>query len=414
MDPFLSFLEKSPTSFHAASVLVETLQKNGYTLLREEEAWELQKDKRYVLVRDGSLVVSFQMPKKPISSILLFASHLDSPALKLKPDPEEIDKDLHLLSTEIYGGPLYYSWLDRDLCIAGRVVGEKGTRLLHRKEDPCLIPSLAIHLQRQVNEKGLIVNAQEHLKAIYQGEGKKKTLLQTLEKEAKVGPLLSTDLFLVPLEAPRLLGKKKEWLASYRLDNLSSAYPMLLAALHAPKKEDALLLSLYWDHEEIGSQTKTGANSSFLTELLQRIFQFDFEALLRAKSRSLALSIDVAHLYHPGFKSFYDEPHAVHFGKGVVCKWNANQKYATSSLSAKHFLQVAKKEKIPIQHNAGKSDIPTGSTVGPYLAAHAGISTIDIGIGCFAMHSARETVAMQDVRHLENLLQAVQTAWPHG
>jgi aspartyl aminopeptidase len=314
----------------------------------------------------------------------------------------------------VYGGPLLHTWLDRDLAIAGRIVTQDGKGKCHSKivyldDYPLIIPGLAIHLDRSIHEKGILVHKQDHLKAIFSLNFKEKYLEECLRKHHSFDKLLAFDLFLVPLEKATFLGFENELIASYRLDNLSSAYASLHAIQHAKPRADALQMAIFWDHEEIGSTSLVGAGSNFAAQILERICSHwkiigeDFAAL---KSRSLCLSCDLAHGYHPNYADKYDPEHAPFLGKGVVLKFNANQKYATSAISAAPLIHLAEKHKLPIQKFASRSDIPSGSTVGSIMAANLGLATLDLGIAGWAMHSTREVIAEKDMRTFCSLLLA--------
>jgi aspartyl aminopeptidase len=346
------------------------------------------------------------MPKKELQRSVLLASHLDSPSIKLKPVAELAQNRLIRLLTEVYGSPLLHTWLDRDLCLAGRVLirhqGETETRLVSLDNYPLIIPSLAIHLDRSVGEKGLILNKQDHLLPI-------ATILQTQEMPYRLeriissvlsfDELLSWELFLVPLEKARFVGAEGELLSGYRLDNLSSVFASIYALLQAPVSDHSLQLTLFWDHEEIGSKTYLGADSSFLDQILERIClhqQMNREEFFRLKNRSVCLSIDVAHGYHPNFADRFDPLNTPYLGDGVVVKTSAMQKYATNASTSAALFSLAKAKGWMLQNYASRSDLTGGGTVGSLMAAGLGIPTVDIGIATWAMHSIRETISAQD------------------
>lgn len=397
---FFEFLNQSPTAYHAVRTIQERLK---FQMLHEGDAWDLKPGKSYCVARGDSALVAFRMPKKPARKAVILASHLDSPALKLKPQPETSSHGLGLLGTENYGAPLLYTWLDRDLKIAGRVVTKDCKRHLVCLDDfPIVIPSLAIHLNRDVTEKGLIVHKQDHLKALFT----LKFQENALEKKIGLGPLLSFDLFLVSSEKPALVGFEQDLMAAYRLDNLTSAYACMEALKNASASNDTLQLAVFWDHEEIGSTSMVGAGSLLLEQLLERISRGNREDFFRLKSQSLCLSVDVTHAFHPNFADKHDPTNTPEMGQGVSVKFNANQKYATDSVHAAQMLHLAAKHKIAIQKNANRSDIPSGSTVGSIMAANLGIPTVDLGIGCWAMHSIRECASAKDLKALTALLEA--------
>ncbi len=412
LEQFVRFLNRSPTVYHAAKEISTALAEADFTPLTESEKWELEPEKGYFVMREDALMAAFRLPKKgPISAVIL-ASHLDSPALKIKPKPEIASNGIGQFSTEGYGAPLLHTWFDRDLAIAGRIVvldqnGERESKIVLLDDYPVLIPGLALHLQREVNDKGLIVHKQDHLKAIYAIQAKEKHLNAWLKKHHSFHQLLSFDLFLVPLEKASFLGFESELIASYRLDNLTSAFAGLYALVNAKARTDAIQMAFFWDHEEIGSKTYAGADSLFANQVLDRICmqcKMNREDDYRLKSRSFCLSCDVGHAFHPNFADKYDSQNAPHIGKGPILKFSS--KYATSGATAAPIIQLAEKRKIPLQTFASRSDLPSGGTVGAMMGANLGIPTVDLGIACWAMHSIRETISAQDQAALCNLLKA--------
>ncbi len=404
LEDFTRFISRSPTAYHAAREIANRLAEADFTPLAEKERWKLELGKGYFIMREDALVAAFRIPKQVPSSAILLASHTDSPALKLKPRPEIASHGIGLFGTEVYGGPLLHTWLDKDLAIAGRITvidnnGQCQTKTVYLDDYPVIIPQLAIHLDRSINEKGILVHKQEQLKAIFTLRSREKHLEDWLRKHHSFDRLLSCDLFLVPLEKPTFLGFENELIASYRLDNLTSAYACLHALTQSAPRNDAIQLAIFWDHEEIGSMSYVGADSLFANQVLERIcsqFKMDREDYYRLKSRSLCLSSDLAHGFHPNYADKYDPQNAPYLGKGVIFKFNAGQKYATSSPTAAPLIHLAEKNKIPYQLFASRSDIPSGSTVGSIMAANLGIPTADLGIAGWAMHSTREVIAAQD------------------
>ncbi|PIS02461.1 MAG: M18 family aminopeptidase [Chlamydiae bacterium CG10_big_fil_rev_8_21_14_0_10_42_34] len=407
---FVQFLNRSPTVYHAAKEVGMRLAEADFTPLSEGEKWTLEPGKGYFVTREDSLVAAFRLPKKKPQSAILHASHLDSPALKIKPRPEISSQGIGQFGTEIYGGPLLHTWLDRDLALAGRIVvanknGQCETKLVFLDDYPLIIPGIAIHLQRDINEKGTLVHKQDHLKAIYSIQTKENHLDMWLKKHHSFHELLSFDLFLVPLERAALNGFEDELISSYRLDNLTSAFASLDALLNSKATEDTIQMAIFWDHEEIGSKTYGGADSLFVDQMLERICmqnKMDREDLYRLKSRSLCISCDVGHAFHPNFPEKYDTQNAPLMGKGPVVKFSS--RYATNGPSAAPIVHLAKKNKIPLQTSASRSDLSGGGTVGAMMGANLGIQTVDIGLACWAMHSIRETVSTQDLLALAKLL----------
>lgn len=412
LEKFTQFLNRSPTVYHAAREITARLAEADFSPLSESERWKLEPGKSYFLVREDSLVAAFRLPQKTPTSCTLLASHTDSPGLKIKPIAELSSHGIGQISTEIYGGPLLHTWLDRDLAIGGRLVvldaqGRCESLTVLLDDNPVLIPGLAIHLQREVNEKGTLIHKQDHLKAVYSIDTKEKHLESELRKHHSFHQLLSFDLYLVPLEKASFTGFNHELISSYRLDNLTSAYACLDALICAKPRKETLQIALFWDHEEIGSKTYAGADSLFANQLLERIclqYKMDREDYHRLKSRSLCLSCDVGHAYHPNFSEKYDPENAAYMGKGPILKFSS--KYATSGATAAPLIHLAQQHKLPLQTFASRSDLPSGSTVGAMMGANLGIPTVDLGLACWAMHSIRETISAQDQLSLHALLKA--------
>ena len=416
LDDLSAFLDSSPTAWHAAMQIGNRLASQDFTPLDEGEKWSLEKGKSYFVIRGGSLC-AFTLPEKSPSHAIILASHTDSPALKIKPKPEVQKENMTLFGVEIYGAPLLSSWLNRDLAIAGRVIvtnkkGELEERLVFLEDAPVFIPQLALHLDREVNEKGLLLDKQEHIFPIItlqdQGKKQKNTLEHLLKRHLSFQTLVSFDLYLVSAEKSRYMGGEKEMLASARLDNLCSAHAALAAtALSTKPHQKGIQMAIFYDHEEIGSRSPDGAGSPFLADTLRRIartFKMDEEEFACMKHRSLCVSIDVAHALNPNYSKRYDTSHAPLLGKGVVMKYNADLKYATSALSSAKILQLAQTLSLPLQTYASRNDIPSGSTVGPIIASSLGIPVVDLGCPQLSMHSAREVIACQDYLELSTLL----------
>lgn len=408
------FLDRSPTAWHAVQEASRRLSSAKAIHLQEGEKWKLEKNKRYFVQRGGS-ICAFSLPKQAPEKMTILAAHTDSPALKLKPNPEIVAEPYHLLETEIYGGPLLNSWFNRDLAIAGRVVFEdkKGKcqeKLIFIEESPLFIPQLPIHLDREINEKGLMINKQDHLRPIFTLAKDKKNLLEPfLKKYVPFEEILSFDLFLVPIEKARFLGTSEEMLASYRLDNLSSAHACLAAFARAPQN-DSLQIAILWDAEEIGSKTSDGAASTFMDDVVQRIkafYDLSTEDYIRMKTESLCVSVDVAHAYNPNHAKKYDPQHQLIPGNGIAVKYNADKKYVTDAKTAAPIISACRKSKLHYQSYASHSNFLSGSTIGPIFAHTMGIPTVDIGCAIFSMHSTREVIAVKDHLDMCQLLTAL-------
>lgn len=406
LDDFCQFLDQSPTAWHAVRHIGSRWASLGVIPLEEGDKWVLEKKQRYFTVRGGS-ICGFALPPTAPQKMTIVAAHTDSPALKLKPNPEISTPPIQQLETEIYGGPLLSSWFNRDLAIAGRLVvennqGDIEEKLVFLDDTPVFIPQLAIHLDREVNDKGPVIDKQDHLRPILSLQGgQSDQFLPLLKKYTSFKELLAFDLFLVPLEKTRRLGVSSEMLASYRLDNLASTHACATAFASAPL-QDSLQISILYDAEEIGSRTADGAASTFLYDILRRIAAFyglSEEDFIRLKSASLCISVDVAHAYNPNFVKKHDPQHHLMPGQGIAVKYNADKKYVTDATTAAPIISVCKKNSLRFQSFASHSNVSSGSTIGPIVAYSLGIPTADIGSPIFSMHSAREVMAVQD--HLD-------------
>ena len=418
MRPFLDFLDSSPTAFHAVASMAALLQQAGFHYLSEDAPWTLKAGGAYFVTPNGSALLAFHLPQRPIKRAIALASHTDSPCLKLKPNAEFRSDNMVLWGVEIYGEPLLSSWLNRDLALGGRIffgAGQVQQALVRYDRAAAVLPQLAVHLDREVNDKGLILNRQEQLQvlaALDPNVPEGSTYLESLlESTTKGLPLLCHELFLYPLETARLIGNEGKLVSGYRLDNLSSAYGMIQAKLRAPKAaEDALQILAFWDSEEIGSHTPQGADSPALTQLLRRIADcmgLSDEEKQCALARSLCVSVDVAHSVHPSYPNKHEPRHSLLLGKGVCLKYNAKSRYAFDGAFAAWLLDIAAQHQIPMQKYVGRGDIPCGSTVGPLIASRTGMRTVDIGCPQLSMHAAREVMATEDIEQLTRLLALV-------
>jgi len=401
------FLAESPTSWHAAREMGNRLASVDFTPLYSNEKWNLEKGKKYFVIQDGS-IIAFALPSEKLERMAIIAAHTDSPALKLKPSPEIANHNALYLGTEVYGSPILPSWVNRDLGIAGRVIIDKGKGaveedLVYFDDAPLLIPLLAPHLDREAYKKGAKLNPQDQLLPIatltdepFNGH----YLENLLRRHLTFDKLLDFDLFLVPLEAPRFLGASGELLASYRLDNLGSAHAALVALgyLDAPPKT-TLPIGVFWDHEEIGSSTSSGAESPFFRDVYKRITDFykiNSEEEMILRQNSLCLSVDMTHAVNANYEKKHDSKHLPLLGGGVVVKYNANMRYSTTAKTGAVVGELCKNLGLKSQKFVNRSDNPAGSTVGPIFSTQFGVETADIGIAQLSMHAAREVVNCQD------------------
>ncbi|MEC7839715.1 MAG: M18 family aminopeptidase [Chlamydiota bacterium] len=406
IEDLISFLDGSPTAWHAIDNCKKKLKALDFTELKESERWEISPGGKYYITRNGTSIFAFIAPTSAPTEAIIAAAHTDSPALKIKSNAEYKHENMTMLGTDVYGGPLLSSWLNRDLMITGRVVFSNSnealeTKLIALEEFPVTIPQLAIHLDRGVNEKGPALNKQTHLDALaavnYEGDS---FLMDIIQKEVGSNNILGHDLFLCPIEKAKRLGYNKELLATYRFDNLGSAHAALTGITDSiePAKNTIKAIVL-WDSEEIGSATAQGAESPFFTDCLERItlsYGLDREDYFRLISNSLCLSIDQAHALHPNYPDKHDSQHAPLLGKGIVIKYNAQQKYATDADTEAVVQFICQKENIPFQKFICRGDIPCGSTIGPLHASATGMKTVDLGLPQLSMHSVRELGACDD------------------
>lgn len=423
LDSFLSFLDASPTAWHAIENILQKLKNLDFHVLDEKEPWIIQANQKYVVTRNGSSLCTFITPKKLPKKATILASHTDSPGFKLRPQPEIYKHEAILLGLEIYGSPLISSWLNRDLGIAGRIFyqDEKGNlkhALVNLTKSPLVIPQLAVHLDREVNEKGLQLNKQDHLNALLGLSDASFCSASILEKlisdQIPLKKLWSHDLFLYPLEKAQLIGYQKQLLASYRLDSLASVYAIIQAfTTHLEPLEDEIKLVVLWDSEEIGSQTSQGALSPFFQQTLERLMGglgATKEQYFCLVNQSICFSVDLAHALHPNYPEKHEAQHPPFLGKGVILKHNAQQRYATDAQSSYPLKILATLKNIPLQSFTNRNDLPCGSTLGPLQAFKTGVPTVDLGCGQLSMHSCRELISCDDYLALCHLLSEVLNA----
>jgi aspartyl aminopeptidase len=405
----IDFIDASPSPWHAVASAEARLLAAGYIRLEEGERWQLEKDARYYVVR-GASMVAFVSGTLPIAQtgFRIVGAHTDSPGLRLKPKAALGGDGLARLGVEIYGGPILATFTDRDLSLAGRVVLKNGagqeTRLL-RFERPLLrLPNLAIHMNRDVNEQGLKLNKQTELPlmlgALGEGEDAEINLRKLLAEAVQSVPadLLSWDLAVYDVQKGCLWGADEEFIADSQLDNLASSHAALIALIATNTPAATCVMALF-DHEEVGSESASGASGSFVSDVLARIClhaALDEEDRQRAMAKSFFISADMAHAYHPNFPSAYEPAHKVRVNGGPVIKTNVNQRYATNAETAARFIGFCEVAGVPYQQYAHRSDLGCGSTIGPIVASQLGIATVDVGSAMWAMHSARESAGAAD------------------
>ena len=405
----MEFLDSSPNAFWAVANMKGILKAQGYELLCEGMPWKLEAGKGYYVSRNDSALIAFRVPKEDFLGFQIMASHSDSPAFKIKPNAEiEIDKQYIKLNVEKYGGMLCAPWLDRPLSVAGRVVVRTAegieTRLININRDLMIIPNLAIHMNRQVNE-GYSYNAQVDMLPLFGDSEDANGRFETLIAEAagvKPEEILDTDLFLYNRMKARLVGANGEYLSSGRLDDLQCAFSSLKGFLQAEPK-DSVAVHCVYDNEEVGSGTKQGAESTFLKDVLHRInaaLGHDEEYYLRALASSFLVSADNAHSVHPNQTGKADPTNRPYMNKGIVIKYSANQKYTTDAISGAIFRAICEKANVPVQVFTNRSDILGGSTLGNISNTQVALNTVDIGLPQLAMHSSYETAGSRDTAYL--------------
>lgn len=423
----LTYIDASPSPFHAVAETTRRLLTAGYKQLAEGDAWELEPGARFFVVRGDASLAAFEVgteaPEQ--AGFRLIGAHTDSPTLRIKPQPELVREGHRQLAVEVYGGALYSTWLDRDLSIAGRVVvARKGSSLdawenhLVRLPDALLrIPNLAIHLNRGVNE-GLTLNAQQHLVPLCglgdrTGFSLREVLAVALEGAGvKASPeqVLGWDLSLFACEPARIGGLGGEFLFAPRIDNLAGCHGALWALLQSKGPKAHTRGIVLFDHEEVGSQSARGAGSLFVRSLLSRVLEahgpFSETRLARAISRSYLVSSDMAHGVHPNYADRHEPGHRPLLGQGPVIKSNSNQGYGTDGETWALFERLAQSADARTQRFVVRSDLGCGSTIGPITAARLGIRTVDVGNPMLSMHSAREMAATADVEPMVNVLSA--------
>ncbi len=408
------FIENSPSCFHAIKTITEELKNEGFVEIKEKDTWQIEKGKKYYVTRNLSSVIAFKIPQNDFKSFHIVASHSDSPTFKIKANAEiEVKNKYVKLNTEKYGGMICSTWFDRPLSIAGRILVKENnavkTHLVNIDKDLVIIPNLAIHMNREVND-GYKYNAQIDMLPLYGDNSSKGSLMKTIAKEAEVEEesILGTDLFLYNRMNGTKIGSNEEYISSPRLDDLECAFTSLSAFLSENTSNSASVYCVF-DNEEVGSGTKQGADSTFLYDVLRRInisLGKTEEDYYRLISSSFMVSADNAHALHPNYTDKSDLTNKVYMNDGIVIKYNANQKYTTDAVSASIFKTICDSVDVPYQTFTNRSDILGGSTLGNISNAHVSLNTIDIGLAQLAMHSTYETAGAKDVTYMIDAIKA--------
>jgi len=408
-----AFVDASPSPFHACVQAGRQLGSAGFRLLQETDAFPTERG-RYYLTRGGSLIAwSSQAAGSPATPFRVVGAHTDSPNLRIRPRPDVVRAGWQLLGVELYGGPLFNSWLDRDLGLSGRVAirGKDGVQIrLVTIDEPVLrVAQLAVHLDRGANE-ALVLNPQEHLTPLWGVSTEPGDFRGYLGAAVGVdaADVLSWDVMTHDLQPSRRIGRDLDLIAAPRLDNLATSYAGVQALIHAADSEGALPVSMLsasipvlvlFDHEEVGSQSERGAMSTLLPSVLERIVtsagggREDFH---RALAGTVVASGDMAHATHPNYPEKHEPAHPIAINGGPVLKTNVKLRYATDSVGAAAFITACDQAGVPVQHFVSRGDMACGSTVGPMTAALIGATTVDFGAPMLSMHSARELCGAKD------------------
>jgi aspartyl aminopeptidase len=406
----LNFIDLSPSPWHAVDYIEQQLLNAGFAKLDETQAWQLSTGHRYFVVRGGASIIAFTLGNKPITNtgFRMVGAHTDSPSLRLKPKAAYETDGLLRIGVEVYGGPILATFTDRDLSIAGRVTvrTETGHTIKLLKFDNALmrLPNLAIHMNREVNEKGLKLNKQTELPLLF-GESEAgieadQQFLAYIAEALDIAPqdIVTFEFNVFDTQKGAFWGAQQEFITNSQLDNLASCHAAITALLNSSNQETSNICALF-DHEEVGSESATGASGSFLSDVINRITAntgMSEEERLRALALSFFVSADMAHAYHPNHSSAYEPCHHVMVNQGPVIKTNANQRYASNADTAARFISLCERANVPFQQYAHRTDLGCGSTIGPILASGLGVASVDVGSPMWAMHSIRESAGVLD------------------
>ncbi|MBQ8622280.1 MAG: M18 family aminopeptidase [Oscillospiraceae bacterium] len=400
------FLNASHSLYHAQSRIMDELKKAGYTRLFEQDDWELVPGGKYYLVRGGTAVIAFRIPGGKPKGFLMSASHSDRPCFKVK-ENFELTGNYTRMAVERYGGQLLFTWLDRPLSVAGRVTVETEdgveTKLVDIDKDLLLIPNVAIHMNRQVNDGYKWNPAVDLLPLI----GGKETAgkLEALLREQAGGRILGHDLYLYVRQSASVWGVDDEYISSAALDDLECAWGCTQGFLNARESQSVPVLCIF-DSEEVGSGSVQGAASMLLPDVLRRVCAVMDWNMDRMLAQSFMVSADNAHAVHPNHPELADPTNAPVMGKGIVLKHNANLSYCTDGVAAAIFRKVCGKAGVSVQSYYNRADIPGGSTLGRISLGKISVPTADIGLPQLAMHSCYETAAAADAIALEEAMAA--------
>ncbi len=412
-EELLSFIEKSPTCYHAIHTIKSELDAAGFQCLQENASWEIEPKGKYYVTRNGSSIIAFVMPES-VEGFHIAASHSDSPTFKIKEIPEiGVSGKYTKLNVEGYGGMIMSTWFDRPLSVAGRILvrTEYGveTRLVNVDKDLLMIPNLAIHMNRGTND-GYKYNIQKDLLPLYGMGDAKDTFMDVVAESVSVetSKIMGHDLVLYPRVRGCVWGKDEAFISSPRLDDLQSVYASLKGLLTSEENPQVSMIAVL-DNEEVGSSTKQGADSDFLKETVYRICKvcgIAEEDRRSIFSSSFMISADNAHAAHPNYMEKADAENRPFMNEGIVIKFNGNQKYTSDAVSSALFKMVCERADVPYQVYANRSDMAGGSTLGNISNTQLSMNTVDIGLAQLAMHSAYETAGVKDTKYM---IQAMKT-----
>ncbi|MFD2839056.1 M18 family aminopeptidase [Populibacterium corticicola] len=410
MTGFAEFIQASPSSYHAAHEVARQLTSAGFSELKEEDPWIAPK--KTFVIRDGAIIAWITPDNAPTTApVRILGAHTDSPGFKLKPQSTIGSHGWLQVGVEVYGGPLLNSWLDRELELSGRLVLKDGSQHLVRTGPFMRIPQLAIHLDREANN-GLKLDKQRNTAPVYGvGDPRAADVLGHLAQLADIPSqdVAGYDIISTDTQPPARFGLDDTLFAAPRMDNLSSTYAGLVALLNAPEDGGHISMLAAFDHEEIGSETRSGACGPFLEDVLTRIYDglgATLEESARAMAQSWCISSDAGHSIHPNYGERHDPNVQPLAGNGPLLKINANQRYATDGVGAALWVRSCEAAGVPYQDFVSNNNSPCGSTIGPLTATRIGIRTVDVGIPLISMHSAREMCHVNDVVYLSRAIGA--------
>lgn len=402
LDDLITFLDSSPSPWHVVSTAVERLAQAGFEAVDLGQPWNTVPGRGFVV--RGAALVAWNQAKtvNATSALRLVGAHTDSPGLRIKPRPDTGGVGWKQLGVEVYGGALINSWLDRDLGIAGRVELTDGSAIdIRIDEAVCRVPQLAIHLDRDVNERGLILDKQQHLTPVW-GSGPPRAGEFAEWLAGRLGcatiEIAAWELCLFDRTPPEILGADQSLLAAGRLDNQVSCWAAVEAITGTADSGESAVIALF-DHEEVGSESATGAAGPLLEHVLERLSQTNGGSrseFLAQLARSTCVSADNAHAVHPNYRERHEPEHQPIVNCGPAIKLNSNQRYATSARSAAMLQRVFEEADVPSQVFVSRNNMPCGTTIGPITATRLGIETVDVGVPQLSMHSARELCGVAD------------------